>query len=130
MKSFLLVSVAVALLSLSACGGGGSIGTPPPQTFTIGGTVSGLTAGTSVVLQNNGGNNLTVSANGSFTFSTPATSYNVTVLTQPTGLNCMVTDGTGTATASRLRCGSDFHDRRNRLWGVRERISSAKQRGR
>jgi hypothetical protein len=100
MKSFLLVSVAVALLSLSACGGGGSIGTPPPQTFTIGGTVSGLTAGTSVVLQNNGGNNLTVSANGSFTFSTPATSYNVTVLTQPTGLNCMVTDGTGTATAN------------------------------
>ncbi len=43
----------------------------PPQTFTIGGTVSGLAASTSVVLQNNGGSNLTVPANGSFTFATP-----------------------------------------------------------
>ncbi|MDH4286459.1 MAG: lactonase family protein, partial [Gallionella sp.] len=55
------------------------------NTYTIGGTVTGL-AGTGLVLQNNGGNNLPVSANGSFTFTTPIASgatYNVTVLTQP-----------------------------------------------
>src|SRR5208337_2983204 len=37
-------------------------------TYTIGGTVFGL-AGTGLVLQDNGGSNLTVTANGSFTFS-------------------------------------------------------------
>ena len=54
--------------------------------FTVGGTVSGL-AGTGLVLRNNGGNNLAVSANGNFTFTTPiegGTSYAVTVFAQPT----------------------------------------------
>ena len=41
------------------------------MTYTIGGTVSGLT-GTGLVLQDNGGNNLTVSANGSFKFTKPS----------------------------------------------------------
>ena len=36
--------------------------------FTVGGTVSGLSG--TVVLQDNGGDNLSVSANGSFTFAT------------------------------------------------------------
>ncbi len=65
--------------------------------YTIGGTATGL-AGT-VVLQNNGGDNLTVSANGSFTFVAPAGSgagYSVTVLTQPTGQTCTVANGSGT----------------------------------
>ena len=38
-------------------------------TFSVGGTVSGLSG--TVVLQNNGGNDLSVSANGPFTFTTP-----------------------------------------------------------
>jgi len=46
--------------------GCGKVGIPP---YTIGGTVSGL-LGTGLVLQDNGGNNLSVSANGSFTFTT------------------------------------------------------------
>jgi hypothetical protein len=68
------------------------------NTYTIGGTVTGLGSGKSVVLQNNGGNNLTVSANGSFTFTTPVNyggSYAVTVLTQPTGQTCTVSSGSG-----------------------------------
>ncbi len=71
-----------------------------PDTFTIGGNVSGL-AGTGLVLQNNGGDNLTIAANGSFAFITALedeSDYTVTVLTQPTGLNqtCSVSNGSGT----------------------------------
>ena len=68
------------------------------NTYTIGGTVTGLGSGKSVVLQNNAGNNLTVSANGSFTFTTPVNyggGYAVTVLTQPTGQTCTVSSGSG-----------------------------------
>ncbi len=74
----------------------------PPTTYTIGGTVSGLT-GTGLVLQDNSGNNLAVSASGSFTFSTAVASgstYSVTVLTQPTGQSCTVTNGSGTASVN------------------------------
>ena len=43
----------------------------PTARFTIGGTVTGLT-GTGLVLRNNGGDDLAVSANGAFTFATVA----------------------------------------------------------
>jgi len=69
--------------------------------YTIGGFVSGLSGG-SVILQNNGGDNITVSANGGFTFNTPVkqgSTYNVTVLAEPSGQNCVVTGGSGTASA-------------------------------
>ena len=75
-------------------------------TATIGGTVSGLVANTSVILQDNGGDSLTVTANGAFTFKTPVTgptdAYAVTVLTQPTSPNqiCTVANGSGTASAN------------------------------
>ena len=42
---------------------------PPPNTYSIGGTVSGLSG--TVVLQDNGGDDLSVSSNGAFTFATP-----------------------------------------------------------
>ena len=65
-------------------------------THTIGGTVSGLSSGASVVLKDNGADALTVSANGSFTFTTPVASgasYTVTVGTQPAGETCQVANG-------------------------------------
>lgn len=65
--------------------------------YTIGGTVSGLSG--SVVLQNNGTDNETVSSDGAFTFSTAISEdspYAVTALTQPTGQTCTVTNGSGT----------------------------------
>jgi len=74
-----------------------------PPLFTVAGSVSGLESGLSVVLQNNGGNSLTVNANGNFTFSTAINSgspYAVTVGTQPTGQTCTVTNGTGTVSAN------------------------------
>jgi len=66
-------------------------------TFTVGGTVSGLSG--TVVLQDNGGDNLTVNANGPFTFATAlaqGAAYAVTVKTNPTGQTCTVTNGSGT----------------------------------
>jgi sugar lactone lactonase YvrE len=72
-----------------------------PYGYTIGGHVVGLVSGSSLVLQNNGGNNLTVNAKGLFTFPTPLTdisgaaSYNVTILTQPAGQTCTIANNTG-----------------------------------
>ncbi|MDX2418317.1 MAG: hypothetical protein QNK19_12730 [Xanthomonadales bacterium] len=68
--------------------------------YTIGGNVTGL-AGSGLVLQNNGADDLAIAADGGFTFSTPqadGSTYAVTVLSQPTALSqtCTVTNGTGT----------------------------------
>ncbi len=76
------------------------------NSFTVGGTVSALT-GTGLVLQNNGGDNLPIGANGAFTFSTPILSgaiYAVTVSTQPTSpaQTCSVTSGSGTVGAANV----------------------------
>jgi hypothetical protein len=71
--------------------------TNPPVTYSVGGTVSGLSG--TVVLQDNGGDNLSVTANGSFTFPTQLASgaaYAVTVKTQPSGQTCVVSSGNGT----------------------------------
>jgi subtilisin-like proprotein convertase family protein len=98
---FGVVAAALAL-GLSGCKGGGGTSWGPTglltRTFTIGGTVAGI-AGT-LVLRNNGGNDLTISANGAFTFPgavLAGTGYNVTVLRNPVSQTCTVTNGTGTA---------------------------------
>ncbi len=94
-----LAALIGSTLFLAACGSSGGT-TPPPTSGTVGGTVTGLATGASVVLRNNGGNDLAVSANGSFTFSMPMTmngAYAVTVFHQPTmpAQTCTVTHGTG-----------------------------------
>jgi len=101
--------------------GGGPVGDSGhdsgPTTFTIGGTVAGL-AGTGLVLQDNSGDNLTVTASGAFTFATPVApggAFSVTVLTQPSTptQTCSVTGGTGTVgsadvTSVMVNCGTDY----------------------
>ncbi len=68
--------------------------------FTIGGTVSGLGAGRSLVLQN-GTEQLTVSMAGAFTFVTPTMSaYAVSITTQPMNQSCTLANESGTATAN------------------------------
>jgi len=78
---------------------------PVPVAVSVGGVITGLIASESVVLQNNGGDDLTLSADGSFAFATPITSgssYAVTVLTQPGPISetCTVANGTGTVAAA------------------------------
>ena len=66
-------------------------------TYSVGGTVSGLSG--TVVLQDNGGDDLSVSANGTFTFATALAqnaAYNVTVKTNPSGQLCAVSNPSGT----------------------------------
>jgi hypothetical protein len=87
--------------SLEDGGGGGGQQQAPPK-VTIGGTVSGL-SGSGLVLQNNGGDDLAVSANGAFSFKTSidaGSPYNVTVLAQPANPSqgCTIANATGTAT--------------------------------
>src|SRR5262249_4730198 len=96
------------LAALAACSNGrGSVdeAQPPPtqgaqDSFAVGGDVSGL-VGRGLVLQNNGGGDLPVAADGAFTFSSrlaTGTAYSVSVLSQPTSpsQSCSVARGSGT----------------------------------
>jgi hypothetical protein len=72
------------------------------HSYYIGGAVSGL-ASTGLVLQNNGGDDLPIAADGNFTFVTPIldhTGYEVTVSTQPAGQNCTLSNDTGTVSGA------------------------------
>ena len=90
--------------------GAGNINNVPvnsiTNTYSIGGTVAGMT-GSGLVLQDNGGNNLTSNANGSFTFTAPipsGASYAVTILTQPSApaQTCTVVGASGNVTAAAI----------------------------
>jgi N-acetylneuraminic acid mutarotase len=100
-KPQLLVLFVILPLLLDACNHTQSA--QPVTTYFIGGTVVNLaSSGGGLVLQNNGGDNLLVNANGSFRFPTSlasGSSYTVTVLTQPSSpvQTCGVTSGAGTA---------------------------------
>jgi 6-phosphogluconolactonase (cycloisomerase 2 family) len=92
-RDTLIVIVSISLLA--SCGGDNST----PQ-YTVGGSVSGL-IGSGLMLQNNGGSDLAVSANGSFVFSAAVTSgsaYAVTIKAQPTNPSqtCALSAASGT----------------------------------
>lgn len=92
-----------ALLLLCACFRSTTDAWPEAALLGLGtpfvtGTMTGLVSN-SIVLQNNGQDNVTVSSNGTFAFPTPpeiGSSYNVTILTQPADLTCFVQNGSGT----------------------------------
>jgi uncharacterized repeat protein (TIGR03803 family) len=81
---------------LLACGGGND-GGGQPQTYTVGGSIQGLTVNRLSLA--NGSNLISPAANAtSFVFPTQLTSgasYSVAVQTQPLGLTCTVSSGTG-----------------------------------
>jgi uncharacterized repeat protein (TIGR03803 family) len=86
------------------------------NTYTIGGLISGLTA-TGLVLLDNGGDATHIAANATqFSMNTglaSGASYAITVQTQPPGLVCTVTNGSGTVGASdvstvSIACVSNF----------------------
>ena len=89
-RTIRLLACAMAVFALSGCGGG--------ENVKIGGTLSGLGTGLTVVLQNNDTDDLTLTSNGAFTFDNTVSSpddYDVTVLTQPVGQTCSVSNGSG-----------------------------------
>jgi hypothetical protein len=101
-RSFARSAAALSLVTLAACGGFGS-------DSIIGGTLSGLGTGATLVLSNNGTDNLSLAANGSFVFATKVaagSSYSVAVVTQPTGQTCSVSNATGTVN----NAGSDINN--------------------
>lgn len=105
-RGFRWVLAGLIPLLLAACGGdgGGKDGTSTPgATYSVGGQVTGLAAGKLVVLQNRGGDDLTVSANGGFTFGTRLSAnaaYAVTIKTQPAGQRCTLAGASGTVTGN------------------------------
>jgi 6-phosphogluconolactonase (cycloisomerase 2 family) len=91
-----LILTVTGIATLSACHHSSSAATTSYAVYVA---VVGL-AGSGLVLQNNGGNNLSVSANGEVNFSNKlinGATYDVTVLTQPGGpvQVCSVIQGTG-----------------------------------
>ncbi len=74
--------------------------------YIVGGTVSGLASGDGFVLRDNGGDDLTVSADGTFTFATPVASgqgYAASVFAQPStpaGTCIVAAGGSGTVTSA------------------------------
>ncbi|MBL4799594.1 MAG: hypothetical protein JKY50_19495 [Oleispira sp.] len=106
-KALLYTSLVTLLIG---CGGGsgsggsgadnGEQGSEENPSFTIGGTISGLSESASLTLQNNAGDNLSISANGNFSFSTTLNeleAYTVSVVTQPSNPDqiCNITNASG-----------------------------------
>jgi uncharacterized repeat protein (TIGR03803 family) len=112
-------------LTCSVSNGSGTMGsaavaniavTCSANTYTVGGTISGLTA-SGLVLLDNGGDATTLSANATkFTMSTGVAfgaAYAITVQTPPAGLVCSISGGTGTMSAAdvtnvSIACVSNF----------------------
>ena len=125
MKSISCGAVVMTSLLLAACGGGGggvvdlspAVSSVGVTVYSIGGTVAGLGAGKNVVLRNNGGNDLTVGANGAFAFSgtlNNGAAYSVTIATHPVGQVCIVGTASGTVTGANVTnvavsCTSNFY---------------------
>ena len=99
--------VAFLALLMAGCGGGGGSDNPPPPTYTVGGTVTGL-SGSGLVLQDSGGADaLPITASGAFTFPIPlpsGASYSVIVKSSPASppQACQVTNGFGTINAANV----------------------------
>jgi hypothetical protein len=97
----LFVLAWIGSLVLTGCGGDSSgSGAVAVVAHSIGGTVSGLT-GSGLVLHDNANDDLSVTGNGSFNFSSSITSgstYAVTVKSQPSSPTqvCAVANGSGT----------------------------------
>lgn len=76
----------------------------PVSSYTVGGSVSGLTGG-SVTLTLNGGNATTLASNGGYTFPAqfaPGASYVAAIAAQPAGQQCTLANATGVVGAGNV----------------------------
>ncbi|MCU7806738.1 MAG: hypothetical protein KZQ73_02565 [Candidatus Thiodiazotropha sp. (ex Semelilucina semeliformis)] len=96
------LSLLILLSSLVACGGGGGGNVVNDSaTHSIGGTVSGLSG--TLVLQNNGGDSLTLTQNGDFLLPTLVAvgdSYSLSISSQPAGQQCSLSNPSGIVNAT------------------------------
>ena len=98
-SQLLLVCLFIAVAALTACSGGsgrgGNLTVATP--YSVSGTVSGLQG--MLVVQNNKADDITITENGGFIFPgrlNAGSSYSVTVLSNPIGQLCLVSNGAGT----------------------------------
>lgn len=81
------------------CGAQGCVANRCVSTYVISGSVVGLPSGEQLRLRNNGADELTLSANGGFTFARRVPgAYAVTLSQQPANAVCTVSQATGVAT--------------------------------
>ncbi len=104
---FIRISCMILIALLMAAAFTGSIvgcqGKGEPKVYTVGGTVSGLVG--TLVLQNKSADDLSITEDGAFTFTTPiadGSSYDVTILTQPAERTCLVKNGSGTISGANI----------------------------
>ena len=96
-----ITALALAV-SVAGCGGGGSSPATPPATqksALISGSVTGLSANTTLLLVNNGAETIAVKGSGGFKFTYPVASgapYSVVKFADPNGATCTVANGSGT----------------------------------
>jgi FG-GAP repeat protein len=98
---FFLFLLYLAVFFISSCAGSsdGSSG----SSYTVGGTVGGLSG--TLVLQNNAGDDLTITADGAFAFATAIAdgeAYTATVSSQPAGQTCSLADSSGTISGANI----------------------------
>ena len=75
------------------------------NTYTVGGSVTGLMAGQTLGLENQNGVSLSITADGNFEFWTRVVNqgpYAVVISSQPSGQTCEVTQGSGTIDAANV----------------------------
>ena len=95
------------------------------QPFDISVLVSGLSG--SLVLQNNGADDLSISSNGSHTFATQVldgNAYSVSIATQPTGQSCVLSSESGLVNGSNVTgigvtCSASLHSVGGTVAGLR-----------
>ena len=113
MRRALSTNALVISLLVSACGDSGSSQSPSPNaarsqgaaatnSYTVGGSVSGL-SGDGLILEVNGGADVAIGANGAFVFPQAiesGTAYTVSVKSQPSlrHESCVVSNASGTVT--------------------------------
>jgi hypothetical protein len=126
MRACAAYSALTGLLMLAACHDDNSSPPATPQQFLISGEISNLASGQTVIIDNNGGDALTITANGAFEFATPVNAngaYKVTIATQPTGQVCTVSNGvgagiTGDVTGVSITCSTDTYSVGGTLTGL------------
>jgi 6-phosphogluconolactonase len=103
-----LLNLVLPVLLVSCGGGDGTTTTLISTTFTISGVVRDM-SGTGLILQNNGADDKSITANGAFSFTlttqiASGSSYSITVKTQPTApsQNCTVANGTGSLSTANI----------------------------